>query len=64
MNVTGGPSDRNNRGGRNRPRRQFSRLGRIGFILAAVAPALLWAEPAAARIALNHNEAVGTDRPA
>ncbi len=65
MSITAYPG----RGNRNEPagrRRQrgFSRLGRIGFLLAALAPAILWAEPAAARIAVNHNESVGRDQRA
>lgn len=49
------------------PRRQrsgFSWLARVGFTLAAVAPAVLWVEPAAAGYSLNHNEAVGRDERA
>ncbi len=60
----GSPHDFARRNRPRRPRRAFSRLARIGFILAAVAPAALWAEPAAARIAVNHNEAVGRDQRA
>ncbi len=63
MSITADPSH----GNRNEPagrQRGFSRLGRIGFLLAALAPAILWAEPAAARIAVNHNESVGRDQRA
>ena len=66
MSVSLARGNDSDSGGLNRPPRQrgWSRLARIGFTLAVVAPAILWAEPAAARIAVNHNESVGRDQRA